>query len=163
MKRNKILLIVTALLIAGFIPLHVLMIQDARKGKTVFMQRISPGESFSLSFIHSVEKSPVTDYFRIDDAYRIVLYETSFYSLNTGLPATISAEQKLTRTARGFRLTIPDRVLPDIQLWVDRRYEGTLKIDGKVVSLAALNGNTLLQMSVRKAPVWEYAFQSIGR
>ncbi|MCX5855838.1 MAG: DUF1850 domain-containing protein [Deltaproteobacteria bacterium] len=161
MKRITTLLLVGVLLTIGFIPLHVLEIRDVRKGKTVFMQRVSPAETFSITFIHSVEKSPVTDYFRIDDAFRIVLYETAFRSLNTGLPATISEGQTLTRTEKGFRLSILDNVLPDIQLWVDDRYAGTLEIGGRFISLAALAGNTLLMVRVRKIPLWEYAFRII--
>jgi hypothetical protein len=158
MKRIPALLIVAVLFAAGFIPLHIMEIRDARQEKTVFMQGVSPGETFSLRFIHSVEKSPVTDYFRIDDAYRMVLYETAFRSLNTGLPATISTGQLLTRTEQGFRLSIPDRVMPDIRLWVDGQYAGTLEIGGKDIALAGLAGDTLLQMRVRKALMWEYAF-----
>ena len=158
MKRLSILFLVGVLLAVGFIPLHVLEIQDVRQKKTVFTQRVSPGETFSLSFVHSVEKSPVTDYFRIDDACRIVLYETTFRSLNTGLPATISEGQTLTRTEQGFRLSVIDGVLPHIQLWVNRRYAGVLNIAGKVVSRADLAGDTLLQVKVRKVLLWEYAF-----
>jgi hypothetical protein len=159
MKRVFACLLVCVLIVVGFIPLHVLEIREARLGKTVFMQRVSPAETFSITFIHSVEKSPVTDYFRIDDAFRIVLYETTFRSLNTGLPAAISKGQRLTRTEKGFRLSIPDNVLPDIQLWVDDKYDGALSIGGRVVPLAALAGNTLLTLRVRSVSLWEYTFR----
>ncbi len=160
MHRVSTLLLAAVLIAAGFIPLHALEIRDARQGKTVFMQRVSPEESFSLEFIHSVEKSPVTDFFRVDGDYRIVLYKTAFRSLNTGLPATLSAGERLARTAQGYRLSIPDRVIPDIQLWVDRQYAGALIIGSRRISLADLSGNTLLQFKVRKAPFAEYAFRS---
>jgi hypothetical protein len=159
MKRVFAFLLVGILLVIGFIPLHILEIREARRGKTVFMQKVSPGETFSITFVHSVEKSPVTDYFRIDDTYRIILYETAFRSLNTGLPATISEGQRLTRTDQGFRLSIIEGILPDIQFWVDDKYGGALSIGGRVVPLAALAGNTLLQMRIRKIPVWEYAYR----
>ncbi len=162
MNRISALLPVAILIAAGFISLHILEIRDTRPGKVVFMQRVSPGESFALAFIHSVEKSPVTDYFRVDGDYRIVLYETAFRSLNTGLPATLAAGERLARTDQEFRLSIPDRVLPEIQLWVDRQYEGSLTIGGRRISLADLAGNTLLQVRVRKAPFWEYAFRSLA-
>ena len=151
------LLLAGVLIAVWFIPVHILEILDIRKEKVVFIQKVSQGETFSLSFIHSVEKSPVTDYFRIDDAYRIVLYETSFRSLNTGLPAVISEGQRLIRTEQGFRLSGIDRILPDIQLWVHESYEGSMEIRKRVISLAALAGNTLLQIHVRKVFLWEYA------
>lgn len=150
------LLLVGVLSAVWFIPLHILEIRDLRKGKTVFAERVSPGRTFLLTFVHSVEKSPVTDYFRIDDACRIILYETAFSSLNAGLPAAISQGQRLIRTEQGFRISDIDRILPDIQLWVHERYEGSMKIGERVLSLAALAGNTLLQIRVRKVFLWEY-------
>jgi hypothetical protein len=88
-------------------------------------------------------------------------FYTRRHSVHTGLPATISEGQTLTRTEKGFRLSILDNVLPDIQLWVDDRYAGTLEIGGRVISLAALAGNTLLSVKVRNIPLWEYAFRII--
>lgn len=160
MHRVSALFLAAVLIAAGFIPLHILEIRDTRQGKTVFMQRVSPGEFFSLEFIHSVEKSPVMDFFRLDNDYHIVLYETAFRSLNTGLPATLSEGERLHRTEQGFRLSIPDRILTDIQLWVDSQYAGALIIGARRIPLADLAGNTLLQFNVRKAPFGEYAFRS---
>ena len=160
MHRVYALFLVAVLIAAGLFPVPILEIRDTRQGKTVFAQRVSPGESFSLEFIHSVEKSPVKDFFRVDDDYRIVLYETAFRSLNTGLPATLSEGERLSRTAQGYRLSIPDRVIPDIRLWVDRQYAGALTIGARRIPLADLAGNTLLQFKVRKAPLWEYACRS---
>lgn len=159
---NRVLpLFLAAFLIAGgLVPVHILEIRDTRRDQAVFMQRVSPGESFSLEFIHSVEKSLVTDFFRLNDDYGIVLYETAFRSLNTGLPATLSEGERLSRTEQGYRLSIPDRILPDIQIWVDSRYAGALTIGARRIPLADLAGNTLLQFKVRKAPLWEYAFRS---
>jgi hypothetical protein len=156
MKRLSMLVLTGVLIAVWFIPLHILEIRDVKKGKAVFIQRVSRGETFSLTFVHSVEKSPVTDYFRFDDTFRIVLYETSFRSLNAGLPATISEGQRLIRTEQGFRLSGIDRTLPDIQLWVHEKYEGAMVIGARVLSLAALAGNTLLQVRVRKVLLWEY-------
>jgi len=160
MNRVFPLFLAAFLIAPGLVPVHILEIRDVRRDQAVFMQRVSPGESFSLTFIHSVEKSPVADFFRLDDDYRIVLYETAFRSLNTGLPATLSKGERLSRTAQGYRLSIPDRVIPDIRLWVDRQYAGALTIGARRIPLADLAGNTLLQFKVRKAPLWEYACRS---
>lgn len=158
MKRLHWTLAVAALLAlaAGFIPLHALEVrQSGGAGRVVFLARVAPGDTFTLSFIHSVEKSEVTDYFRIDDDHRIILYETEFGSLNTGLPAVVSEGEIFERTDRGFRLSNPGRVLPEIQLWVHRDYGGTLAISGTVVSLPTLAGNGLLRISTRRIFAWE--------
>lgn len=158
MKRLHWTLAVAALLAlaAGFIPLHALEVrQSGGVGRVVFLTRVAPGDTFTLSFVHSVEKSEVTDYFRIDDDYRIILYQTEFGSLNTGLPAVVSEGEIFERTDRGFRLSNLSRVLPEIQLWVHRDYGGTLAISGTVVSLATLAGNGLLRISTRRIFAWE--------
>jgi hypothetical protein len=158
MKRLYRILALAALLAlaAGFIPLHALEVRESGgAGKTVFLKRVSPGDTFTLSFIHSVEKSEVTDYFRIDDAYRIILYQTEFGSLNTGLPSVVSAGEVFERTDRGFRVSNLNRVLPEIQLQVSESYGGTLATGGAAVSLPALAGNGLLRVSTQRVFAWE--------
>ena len=151
-------------LAAGFIPLHALEVRESGgAGRIVFLKRVSPGDTFTLSFIHSVERSEVTDYFRIDDAYRIILYQTEFGSLNTGLPAVVSEGEIFERTDRGFRLSNLDRVLPEIQLQVSEAYGGTLVTGGAVVSLPALAGNGLLRLSTRRVFAWELLPRACNR
>ena len=143
-------------LAAGFIPLHALEVRESGgTGGVVFLTGVAPGDTFTLSFIHSVEKSEVTDYFRIDDDHRIILYQTEFGSLNTGLPAVVSEGEVFERTDRGFRLSNLRRVLPEIQLWVHRDYGGTLAIGKAVVSLPDLAGNGLIRISTRRIFAWE--------
>ena len=158
MKRLHWALAVAALLAlaAGFIPLHGLEVRESGgTGRVVWLKRVAPGDTFTLSFIHSVEKSEVTDYFRIDDDHRIILYQTEFGSLNTGLPAVVSEGEVFERTDRGFRLSGLRRVLPEIQLQVSEAYGGTLETGGTVVSLPALAGSGLLRISVQRVFAWE--------
>jgi hypothetical protein len=158
MKKFHGTLAVAALLVlaAGFIPLHGLEVRESGgTGGVVLLKRVAPGNTFTLSFVHSVEKSEVTDYFRIDDDHRIILYQTEFGSLNTGLPSVVSGGEVFERTDRGFRLSNLNRVLPEIQLWVHEEYGGSLAMDGKVVSLPALAGNGLLRISTRRVFAWE--------
>ena len=158
MKRLHWALAVAALLAlaAGLIPLHGLEVRESGgTGRVVWLKRVAPGDTFTLSFIHSVERSEVTDYFRIDDDHRIILYQTEFGSLNTGLPAVVSEGEVFERTDRGFRLSGLRRVLPEIQLQVSEAYGGTLETGGTVVSLPALAGSGLLRISVQRVFAWE--------
>jgi hypothetical protein len=163
MKKGKILVIATAVLIAAvaFIPVHVLQIDALREGKPVFVKIVRPGSEFSLGFIHSVELSPVWDYFRIDDSYRIILYETAVRSFNTGLPSTLTGEEKLHRERDGYRISGVNRVLPSIDLWVHERTDNTLKVKDDSLKLYSLAGNTLLRISIRKACLGEYLYLKV--
>ena len=125
------------------------------------MKRVAPGDTFSLSFVHSVEKSDVTDYFRIDGDYRIILYQTEFSSLNTGLPAVVSEGEVFERTETGFRVSSLRRVLPEIRLQVSAAYGGTLAVEGSDIYLPALAGDGPLLISVRRVFAWELLFRSL--
>lgn len=153
---------VLSLVAAGWIPFHALEIRGAGgSGRVVFLNRVVPGDTFSLSFFHSVEKSDVTDYFRIDGDYRIILYQTEFRSLNTGLPAVVSEGEIFERTGRGFRLSGLSRVLPEIQLQVSKAYGGTIAMKGEEVFLPALAGDGPLRISVQRVFAWELVFRAL--
>ncbi|HET6489281.1 MAG TPA: DUF1850 domain-containing protein [Syntrophales bacterium] len=160
MKKGKILVIAAAALIAalGFFPVHVLEIDALREGSPVFVRIVHPGSEFSLGFIHSVELSPVWDYFTIDDSYRIILYETAVRSFNTGLPSTLTGEERLRREGDGFRISGVNRVLPSIDLWVHERTDNTLKVKDDTLKLYSLAGNTLLRISIRKTCLGGYLY-----
>lgn len=166
MKRLHWTLAVAALLVlaAGLIPLHGLEVRESGgTGRVVFLARVAPGDTFTLSFIHSVEKSAATDYFRIDGDCRIILYQTEFGSLNTGLPAVVPEGQIFERTDRGFRLSNINRVLPGIELQVSAAYGGTLAVKKEEVFLPALAGDGPLRISIRKMYAWELMTRALGR
>lgn len=166
MKKAHWILILAGFLVAaaGFTPLRALEVREAGgAGRIVFLKRIVPGETFTLSFIHSVEKSEVMDCFRIDADGRIILYQTEFSSLNAGLPAVVSGQEVLSRTGGGFRLSNFERAFPEILLWVHEDYGGTLSVGGRAVSLPAVAGNGLLRITTRSACLWELVYQEALR
>lgn len=162
MKKGKILFITAAVLIAalGSIPFHVLQIDVLREERPVFVRIVRPGNEFALGYIHSVELSPVWDYFRVDDSYRMILYETAIRSFNTGLPSTLTGEERLHWERDGFRISGMNRVLPVIDLWVHERTDNTLKVVGIIdpLKLYSLAGNTLLRISIRKTNLGSYLY-----
>ena len=157
----KLLIILAAALTAAFslIPLHVLKIDAVKEERPVLVWAVRPGDEFSLGYIHSVELSPVWDYFRIDESYRIVLYETTFQSLNTGLPSTIAGDERLIREGDHFRISGMNRSLPFIELQVQERTDNTLIVGGvESFKLHTLIGDTLLKISVKKILLWDYLY-----
>ncbi|MEI8172538.1 MAG: DUF1850 domain-containing protein [Deltaproteobacteria bacterium] len=162
MKKGKILFITAAVLIAalGSIPFHVLQIDVLREERPVFVRIVRPGNEFALGYIHSVELSPVWDYFRVDDSYRMILYDTAIRSFNTGLPSTLTGEERLHWERDGFRISGMNRVLPVIDLWVHERTDNTLKVGGIIdpLKLYSLAGNTLLRISIRKTNLGSYLY-----
>jgi hypothetical protein len=164
MKKGKILFIMAAVLIAalGSIPFHVLQIDVLKEERPVFVRIIRPGNEFALGYIHSVELSPVWDYFRVDDSYRMILYETAIRSFNTGLPSTLTGEEKLHWERDGFRISGMNRVLPVIDLWVHEKTDNTLNVgDIDPLRLYSLAGNKLLRISIRKTNIGSYLYLKV--
>ena len=163
-KRYGILIL--AVFLAGacaLIPVHALEVSESGgAGRVVFLKRVAPGDKFTLSFIHSVEKSEVTDYFRIDGDCRIILYQTEFSSLNTGLPAVVSDGEIFERTHRGFSLSGLNRIMPDIELQVSAAYGGTLTMKNQAIILPSLTGDGPVRISIRKVFAWELMARALG-
>jgi hypothetical protein len=162
------MLVLLAALIAGaaLFPLTVLEIEDRRTGQVVFVGALEPGERLSLMYRHSVELSPVRDHFTVDREHRFVLTETVFSSSNTGLPTVLDEGERLTREPGAYRISGMRRVLPALELWVDRRAENTLSFAGREIALAELAGNTLLRLQVREVTLAGWAYRktdSLGR
>jgi len=159
MKKRTVCLILFAalVLVAGLFPVHVLQIDDPRKDRVVFVRSLQPGDRFSLMYRHSVELCRVWDYFRIDDQYRLVLDETVFGSSNTGLPSVLGDGERFTRGATASRISNMRRILPAVEIWVNRRYENTLEFGGRKIRLPELAGDTLLRLHIRKIILFELA------
>lgn len=150
-KRVIIVSSLAALCFSLFLPCHVLRIEAAREHQTVFIHRIRPDDTFSTTYIHSVERSPVREYFRVDRDFRIVLYETHFSSCNTGLPTTLSGDEKLYIDGDHLRISRMNRVVPGLDLWVNERYGNTLQLgEDTILKLPSLAGDTLLRVTVER-------------
>lgn len=161
MDKKKIITLssVAALFFFSLIPCHVLRIEAVRKNQTVFIQIIRPDYRFSTRYIHSVELSPVREYFKIDKNFRIVLHETTFASCNTGLPTTLSGDEKFYTVGDHMRISNMHRVLPELNLWVNQKYNNTLTLgDGEVLELPSLAGNTLLRVAVEKLTFLKFLY-----
>ncbi len=158
MKKGLLCLLLALVLVVLVWPVHVLVVEDARSGTVVWRRFVQPGDRFVLMYRHSVELCHVWDHFQIDGKYGLVLDETVFPSSNTGLPAVLGDGERIVRGKNGYRITNMRRVLPAVDIWVDRRYENTLMFGTQKVNLPELAGNTLLRLQTRNAILAEFAY-----
>ncbi|MBW2636215.1 MAG: DUF1850 domain-containing protein [Deltaproteobacteria bacterium] len=154
MKKGRVLIaFLLVLLAASFIPVHCLEIEELRKGSVLSVYAVSSGDSFSIGYKHSVELCSVWDYYRIDETFRIVLYETTFPSCNTGLPVAPSENETFHNDGDRFRISNMNRIIPSISLWVNEEYDNTIMIGDEASKLYSLAGNTLLGIAIEKETV----------
>ncbi len=101
MCRLVIYLIIFISILFFFIPVDVLMAENFRTDEYLKSWIIREGEKFTVLYTHSVELTPVSETYRIDDE-EIILTETWFKSYGAGLPA--SSPYKFEINHKGFRI-----------------------------------------------------------
>ncbi|NLZ52645.1 MAG: DUF1850 domain-containing protein [Thermoanaerobacteraceae bacterium] len=93
-----------------------------------------PQKKFTLSYIHSVQKTPVHEVFKIDEDNRLILTETTFSSLGVGLPFT--EENGDFRNEEGkFKLTGLNREFTSIAIRVSPIPKHTITVGEKTYFL----------------------------
>lgn len=109
-------LAVTVLLLSLFIKVPYLVLTNARDSTVIFSTRISEGEEFRISYIHSVNISPVTEFFLVRDGM-IVLEAIEFYTFGAGMPTMPEDGQTLIYLpGGGMRIEGFDRVLDNLTI-----------------------------------------------
>jgi len=153
MKFGRIFLLLV-LFFFSLVPVTVLQVRAPKENRVVWLGRVSAGDGMETVYIHSVEKSPVHEYFRIGEDLRFRLEETAFSSCNTGLPSYTEGKEIFVSDGRGFRVTGMNRVLPAICLWVHEDFGNVLRLESHgSIDLPSLAGNTLLEVSLRRIPL----------
>lgn len=78
----------------------VLVLEDNETGKIYMKIPVSDGEEFSVTFVHSVNKSPCSDIYQIRDG-DIYLTKTTLYGFGAGVPTELYGDQVMTRGEDG--------------------------------------------------------------
>ena len=91
---------------------YYLTLRDGKTGGIYSRYRVSDGDRFSVGFIHSVNKSPLTDVYEIR-GHKIYVVETIYYGFGAGVQTEILEGQTLTygehgeMIVSGFNLEMP--------------------------------------------------------
>lgn len=140
MKRYKVIVIFIVLLI---VLLNVPMferftITDGKTGKLVYSDSISNAQEFVVSFRHSVNRTPVNEFIKIQGK-KFLVYKTTFYSYGAGMPETDpSGKQKVTITDGLVQIENIDLELENFTYMVGTYADHVLSYGGKSIRLATL-------------------------
>lgn len=153
MKKNVYLL--GAILLLGGILLFSmkekeLLIRDQDTGEIYGRFDVEEGEIFSITFIHSVNQSPVTDRLMITEN-GFDAYETIYSSFGAGVQTELLDGEKLSYDQEG-NMIISDfqHSYTSLYLIVGTVSDHILTINGKEISLRELCGrNTSVAITVK--------------
>jgi len=91
-RHKKIIILLPLFIVSAvviFLPLFKgVTITDYKTGRLLYYHAADTGDMFSVNYIHSVNKSPVEDFFFIGDQDELVLEKTVFKSFGAGVPAS---------------------------------------------------------------------------
>lgn len=109
--------------------------------KEVYVRyKVAEGDEFSVEFIHSVNKSPLTDVYQIKD-HKIYVVRTIYYGFGAGVQTEIEDGQTLTYGDDGEMIVSGfDREMPHLSYIVGTVSDHVLTIQGRGISLRELCG-----------------------
>ena len=137
-----------------FIKVPVLTVTDMKAGRQLLALQIRAGESFVLSYRHSVTQSPVSGTFEVEGDGTVSLKKTTFRSPGPGLPEPRPGEDY--EIASGvIRQRGGGEHLPSFSFFVHPFTEHTLVARGKTLNLSReVQPGSLVKISVERRFWW---------
>ena len=132
----------------------VLVAGTVKPDKAVLCVRMTDGEEWMISYIHSVNRRPVYDTLRIEGkGFRIVL--SRFDAFGAGMPETSTPENPLRTGPDGWLEYTVNRLVPDITVFVGRVAGHALHIKGREIPFTSLaEPGKALRFSVEKRSLY---------
>lgn len=133
------------------------MVSDADSGEIYGTYSLAEGEWFSIGFIHSVNKSPVTDFYRIKDA-SVFVEKTIYYGFGAGVQTEIEEGETLEYGEDGSMIVSGfNREMPNLTYFVGTVSDHILDVNGEEqISLRDLCGrNSRVKFSYLQKWVWQ--------
>jgi hypothetical protein len=117
-----------------------LILRNGDTGKVLAVYSLTLGDEFSITFVHSVNQTPVTDVYRIENN-AIYVARTIYYSFGAGVQTEIEQGQTLKYGRDGSMIVSGfDRPINNLSYIVGTISDHILEINGKAVSLRKLCG-----------------------
>jgi len=122
-----------------FINRPYFVIRNAHTNEVLFATGFSEGESFSISYIHSLHQTPVIEGYKRYNG-ELVLDYVEFKSFGAGLPDVLEYGQTLTHLEDGgMRIDGFHRLIPDLHILIGHTTYHTLHIADQDILLKNLD------------------------
>ena len=134
-----------------------LVLRNASDGTWYADYPVREGSWFSIGFIHSVNKSPVTDFYQIRDG-AVYVEKTVYYGFGAGVQTEIGPGQTLSYGDDGSMIVTGfDQRMDDLTYFVGTVSDHVLTVDdGPEISLRELCGrNARVRFSCEEMWFWQ--------
>ncbi|MBE5949219.1 MAG: DUF1850 domain-containing protein [Lachnospiraceae bacterium] len=117
-----------------------LVLRDLDTGKVYARYQLKEGDTFSITFVHSVNKSPVTEVYQIRND-KIYLEECLYYAFGAGVATTLEGEQTLSYGENGeMIISNINTLMYDLIYVVGTVSDHVLELQNTEISLRELCG-----------------------
>ena len=113
---------------------------------------LDKNDFFSVEFIHSVNNSPVIEYYKFDDQNNIYVYKTVYYNFGAGVPTELNGHETLSYSDDGaIIIDNIDKKIDNLTYYLSNIYDHILKInDGESISMWNTFGkNQIIHIEIR--------------
>jgi hypothetical protein len=133
------------------------LIIDYKSGEVLYSSDVVPGDKFSITYIHSVNKSPVEDQFDLDNNYRIMLKKSIFKSFGAGVPSNLGDGDKFEYFKDRIEVSYFNSRIEKFILFVGVIADHHFVMNGKNFKLSRLSSpQRSVQFLVKKITVCQY-------
>ena len=142
------LAVAAAAVFSLFQPHGELVLRDADTGAEYARFSVGRSAEFSITFIHSVNNSPYTDYYEIsrDGTFLIGM---RYYEFGAGVPSELGPEETIEYLEDGsLKITGKRLFIPELTYLLGRETDHILGLDGQKYSLRKLCGDKKLVMFI---------------
>ena len=131
-----------------------LVLRNSQSGQIYGTYPVEEGSRFSVTFIHSVNKSPVTDIYEVRNGTDIYVVETDYYDFGAGVQTELNPGETLEYGPDGsMEIKNIDKLLPNLIYVVGTVSDHTLAISGAEISLRDLCGrNSSVRFTIENHP-----------
>ena len=135
-----VLIVASSVLLYFIFSTPCILLKDGDTDKVFAFYPVNEGDEFSVTFVHSVNKSPVTDVYEFRDD-KIFVIRTIYYSFGAGVQTEIGEGQTLEYAEDGSMIVSGfDKQMDSLSYIVGTVSDHILEIGDETVSLRELCG-----------------------
>lgn len=134
------ILLLAAVLFCKTLGFRSLTLRDRDTGDLIASYPVEEGDRFSVTFVHSVNKTPVTDVYEIEDGH-IFVEECIYYGFGAGVQSQLNPGEELSETEDGgMKITGIHQNRDNVGYIVGTVSDHVLSVNGTEISLRDLCG-----------------------
>lgn len=128
-----------------------LYLYDDKTNQLLDIYEFDNDKTFSIEFIHSVNKSPVIDYYIVDDKNNIIVTKTTYYNFGAGVQTELNDNEYLEYGNNGdMTVNNINKIISPLVYIVGTVSHHTLNINNKDIILDDKYGkNTHIRFEIK--------------